>query len=383
MAGTNDLSHLHPTVIQFAGSKPDGKVIFALDAAKQAGEQVKILGGSNVLIIRDPVVGKLGVDKPVLDSLNAEGLTYQIFEDVEPEPHVETMQKVIDIVNNDKIDIVIGTGGGSAMDTAKMAALAPNGKTVLELLDDNSLVQTNLPTILITTTSGTGSEVSPFIVAADGKQKRFVASPYTFATVAIVDPLLTVTMPPKVTAATGMDALTHALEGATGKPTPYTIAMACKCAQLCDRYLARAVKDGNDVEARYYMSYASVMGMLAYTQGSGLYAHSMSYVLTAEVGLPHGAGCGLALPDTMEFNREYTEELMEELNRAVETDDYIQHMRDMMKEIGAPRKLKELGIKQEQVPELARILVENYYRANNPRPMSKEEALEVVQAMYE
>lgn len=376
--------------IQFPGTKPNGRIRFGLGVAAQVGGEISDMTDGRVLIITDRTIVSLGVHKNVTDSLEKYGINFDLFDGVLPEPHIETMGDLERMFKDTDYGAVIGLGGGSTLDTAKLAAVMAYGKhTAQEIFDNPDDIDGSLPTVLMPTTSGTGSEVSPYSVMADGKRKRFISSPYLYATVALVDPLLTVTMPPRVTAATGLDALTHGVEGAIGKDSPYTRAMALQCAGMVFRYLPRAVKNGDDIEARYYMSLASVMGMLAYTQGGGLYAHSMSYVLTTRFGCPHGLGCGMALGYTLRLNQPLISDFLKDIGGVISqdvrlnSDEVISHFLELVRDVGMPTGLKDVGVTEDMLDDMAACLVKEYYRALNPVSLTLEDARVLVHAMYE
>lgn len=378
----NEYNELDMSVIQFVGSKPEGRLKIGCGLASQVGKEAANITQGKILLVVDPTIHRLGVDEKIIESVDMFGLQYTIFSDVEPEPTEITIDKLSIQIKNEKYGCVIGLGGGSALDTAKLGALlAVNDMNASELFAAPDKIKGCLPTILMPTTSGTGSEVSPYIVMSLNHKKSFIGSPYSYATLAIVDPLLTVTMPPKVTAFCGLDALTHGIEGAMGKTTPYTLAMARECARLVFKYLPRAVADGNDIEARYYMSYAAVLGMFAYTQGGGLYAHSMSYILTAECNLPHGGGCGLALPYMLDFCRDFIEPVNEMIRDVSGKQDVVQAVSDLIVDIGAPITLNELKIEEHSLERMAHALIEEYHRPRNPREMKLEDALELMKKM--
>lgn len=377
-------SCLKETTMQFVGTDPAGKLRIGCGIASEAAQEAAKLSRDKVLLIVSSTVRRLGGEKTITDGLDALGMEYSIFSEVEPEPSKKTMDRVLEMVRAESYGSVIGLGGGSVLDTAKFAAAAAVcDMSTDEMFDYPENINTSLPTVLMPTTSGTGSEVSPYIVMSDGDRKRFIGRSALYATVAIVDPMLTVSMPPRVTAFTGLDALTHGVEGAIGKTTPYTLAMASQCAKLVFKYLPRAVENGNDVEARYYMSYAAVLGMLAYTQGGGLYAHSMSYVLTAEKKLPHGAGCGMALPYTLRYAEAQIGPVLDELRQALDVDDVPAAVLELVKKVKAPATLEELGFEKDDLKRLADTLVDVYPRPLNPRQMSREDALEFMGKMYD
>ncbi len=368
-----------------------GRLRLGMGIAAELGTELAALTDARVLMIVDPVVVKLGLLQSALSSVEAAGLTYDLFSEIQPEPHLDTMKQLDELLHTHRYGAVVGFGGGSALDVAKLAAvMARTGCSAEQLFADPKMITGSLPTILLPTTSGTGSEVSPYSVMSDGRTKKFIGSPHLYAQVAMVDPMLTVSMPPRVTAATGLDALTHGVEGMIGKDTPYTRAMALQCVRLVFAYLPRAVTDPNDLEARYHMSVASVMGMLAYTQGGGLYAHSMSYVLTTGHGCPHGMGCGLTLPYTLQLNRHCIAEQLEDISRVLSpadhrltVDEVIFRFAELVRSVGMPTGLKAVGVEETELDAMASDLVERYYRALNPVALTVEEARQFVQAMYD
>ena len=285
---------------------------------------------------------------------------------------------------------MVGIGGGSTLDTAKFAAvLGSNQHGASELLHDSTLIEDSLPLVLIPTTSGTGSEISPYIVVSDKGRKLFISSNFAFASTALVDPMLTASMPAKLTAYTGLDALTHAVEGMIGSDNPFTKALAMQSVSLIFGNLYRAVIDGSDLEARYKLSFASVLGMLAYMQGGGLYAHSMSYVLTEAHGFPHGLGCGLALPYTLKFNESEITSILEDMGRIIAPGTIVppaevaQTFIDLVISLGVPSSLKQAGIETEELQAFACDLVSVYPRAKNPRELTPTLATGLLEMMYD
>lgn len=381
------------TVLQFPGTIPQGKIIVGCGVAKTIGEEASILLAERTLLVTDKTIVSTGMEQVVVKSLQKKEIKVDIYDDVVAEPHIEDMEVIVDKVHSAEYDLIIGLGGGSVLDTAKMASIISKTKCdIIDILNNYSIIKSRIPTILLPTTSGTGSEISPSLVVSAGEKKRFISTPYLYATIALIDPLLTSTMPPRVTAATGLDALSHAVEGVTGKTNPFTMAIAAKATELVFENLPKAVADGTDMQARYNMSFASALGMMAYIQGGGLYAHSMSYILTEKVNTPHGLGCGLALPYTLRYNETKIDEVMNMLQCAINntgqfhsesTRQTIGCFYDLTKNIGMPTTLRELGISEEAISEYAQILIHDYYRKANPRTMNKGEANIFIKAMYE
>ncbi|HON33966.1 MAG: iron-containing alcohol dehydrogenase [Thermovirgaceae bacterium] len=384
----------NPAEFRTAGVKGKGKLAVGFGLVKTLGEEAAKLGSGKALLVTDKNMVNLGIHRFAVDPLEKAGFTVQVFDEVEPEPHVETCQEVQDLTRKEGFSVVIGLGGGSPMDVAKAASLAPgNPREMIDYMTGTPLEGEGLPCILVPTTSGTGSEVSPYIVTSKGDKKLFIGNPLVYGTVALVDPLLTVTMPPKVTACTGLDALSHGVEGMIGKTNPLTETFTLKCVEYVFQYLQRAVADGNDLEARYHMSFASLFGMMSYTQGGGLYAHSMSYILTIDSGVPHGLGCGLALPYTFMFNLDNIAPILVKMAPLAGVDAsgspkevgrrVAARFKKLVSDVGIPSSLEELGVPEKEVERFASDMVEKYYRVNNPRPMNPEEGLALVRSMWE
>lgn len=382
------------TEFRTAGVKPNGKFALGFGLANTLGDEAKQFGIGKALIVTDKVIVNLNLHKVCLDSLVKAGFNVDIFDDVDPEPHVETAQRVQQQARKENYRVVIGLGGGSAMDMAKVAALmARNPGDILEYMEGKPIGIEGIPLILLPTTSGTGSEVSPYVVLSKGEKKLFIGYPHDYATIALIDPLLTVTMPVKVTAATGLDALSHAIEGYEGKPNPLTEMLTNKTVEYVFKYLERACNDANDLEARYYMSFAAAFGMMSYTQGGGLYAHSMSYILTIHNNVAHGLGCGVTLPYTLMFNVDFIKDKLAKFMNIIEpavsgTEEelavlVIDKFMELLVKVGAPVKLSGLGVVESELPVIADELVNKYYRLKNPRPMVMEESKKLVASMWE
>jgi alcohol dehydrogenase class IV len=381
------------TIFRGAGIKPHGKAVFGFGLAEQVGEEAIRLGGRNVLLVTHPTITKLGLHEVVVASMKRAGMSCDIFDKVDAEPSVESARTLEEVVRRKGYDLIVGLGGGSALDMAKAAALCTgNREGVDQFLDGTPVTGEGSPLILLPTTAGTGSEISPFIVLKDGDKKRFFGTPYAYATVAMIDPMLTVTMPPRVTAATGLDALTHGVEGAIAKRDAYTEALSGKCTELVFGYLPRAYKDGEDLDARYHMSFASLLGMMAYSQAGGLYAHSISYILTMSHQIPHGIGCGIALPYTLLFNEPHIRPLLVRFAQAINlgtgkirangTFVTIRRFHKLLKTLEVPVSLCELGVEKSMKDTFIRELMDIYPRPRNPRKMTCEDADNLFNAMW-
>ena len=381
---------------QTAGILPPNGILFGFNTVKKVGEQAKKLGGKRAFLVTDEIMVQLGYADLVKGLLEKEGIQVDIFGKVDPEPHMETADLLFDLVKKAKSDLVVGLGGGSSMDMAKMTSiLATNEQPPLELMTKKIVANPALKKILIPTTSGTGSEVSQFFVASKGHDKYFLGSAFAYPEIAIIDPALTVTMPPRVTASTGIDALSHAVESVMNKlANPWYDSIGFGGIELIAKYLRRATFNGQDLEARYYMSMGATLGMMSFTGTSALYAHSISYALAMVQPTAHGVGCGVGLPYTMSFNLPVIEDKLALIARAMgeKIDSLsareagkraVELVYDLTKEVKLPVSLKEMGFRHEDVAKMAEINVTKYPRPNNPRPMSKEESLTLFEAMWE
>lgn len=389
------------TVLRGPGTVPTGKVAIGFGVAESVGEEVRGLGVRKVLLVTDRVLSEIGVTELLQGRLKAEGLSVTIFDEVTPEPKLSGGRKVQELVRSGGYDLVVGCGGGSVMDTAKVAAItATNPADIEEYLIGAAFEKEGLPVLLLPSTSGTGSEVSPFIVFSSEERKLFRGSPHLLSTIALVDPLLSLTMPPSVTAATGLDALSHAVEGAQSSRNPYTEALAARCVELVFGYLLLAFEDGENLEARYNLSFASVMGMTTYTQGGGLYAHSLSYLLTTHYKWAHGVGCGVSLPYTLEYNANAIGPLLDrfagairaargeekgrELELRSENDTArapVQAFFSLLEELNVPTNLCEVAMDEEMVDTFGEELVSTYKRPKNPRELDREGASRLVESL--
>jgi alcohol dehydrogenase len=383
-------------VFQTAGILPPNVMLFGFNTVKKVGEQAKNLGGKQAILVTDEVMAQLGFVELVKGAMEKEGCKVEVFAKVDPEPHIEAADALYEMVCKTKFDLVVGLGGGSSMDMAKLTSIvATNEGTPFEIMEKQVVKKPALKKILIPTTAGTGSEVSRFIVVSKGKDKYFIGTPYAYPEIAIVDPGLTVSMPPKLTASTGIDALSHAIDSLMNKvANPLYDSLGFAGIELIAKYLRRATFDGQNLEARYYMAMAATMSMMSMSGTGALYSHSISYTLSMFEPLAHGIGCGLGLPYTMAFNLPMIEEKQALIARAMgERIEFlstraaarraVELVYDLMADVNMPLCLKEMGFEHEEIPKVAELCITRYPRVNNPRPMSKEQCLALFESMWE
>ena len=358
-----------------------GKTALFCGAAQTLGAELQALGARHIFLVIGRHAARTDTKAVILNSLRASGITWDVYSEIPAEPHLEDALQMAEAMKGARYDAVVGVGGGSVLDLAKLAAHNVDG-ALCSRVRAAVFSGPRLPLVLLPTTSGTGSEVSPYaVVTVDGK-KVFYTSENLLPNAALIDPLLTVSMPPRTTAATALDALTHALEGAMGRPVPFTSAIAAETLRLILDALPRALENGEDVQARYDLSFASVMAMMGYAIGGGLYAHSVSYILTLEKGAAHGVGGGLALPFTMKLNETYIRPFVSRLESVCSGSSPAAQIRRLYLESGLPENLQAFGYREEEIPRLAELLLTKYGRKTNPRTYTDADAQRLFAAMY-
>jgi alcohol dehydrogenase class IV len=370
------------------------RVLFGIGASREIGKEAKALGGTKVLIVTDPGVVNSGLVSSLRANLEEAGMKVFLFDRVEPEPSASLVDESAQLTKENGVDVVIGVGGGSSLDIAKGASLlASNPGNVLDYCGLDLIPKRGLPKILVPTTAGTGSEVTRVFVLTDKRDnmKKVVFSNYALPELALVDPMLTISMPSKVTADSGMDALVHAIETYVSmNATPFSDLLASKAIELIAKYLPMAFAKGENIEARYHMSLASLLAGMAFASGGLGAVHALAYPLGTEYHLPHGRTNAIMLAHVMEFNsignrsryaliaemmgkREVTSDLRAGIVKAVEA------VVQLLDDVQIPYHLKDYGIPKEAIPKLveggmrqARLFVPN------PRDLREED----VEAIY-
>lgn len=383
-------------VFQTAGILPPNGILFGYKTIRKLGEAAAKMGAKQALLVTDEIMVQLGYAELAKEFLEKEKIKVEVYGKVEPEPHLETADALYEMVKKTSFDLVVGLGGGSPMDMAKLTALAAtNNQTPRQLLVEKIINKAPLKRILIPTTSGTGSEVSMFLVSSIGKDKYAIPTTYNYPEVAIIDPGLTLSMPPRVTASTGIDALSHAIDSLMHKfANPLYDSLGLAGIELVGKYLRRATFNGQDLEARYYMSMGATLCMMSMTGTGGLYSHAISYVLAMYQPTIHGIGCGVGLPYTMAFNAPLIEEKLAAVSRALGARTESLSLRaaakkaaelvyDLIADVKLPVSLKQMGFRHEDVYKMAELCVTKYPRPNNPRDLSKEDALILFEAMWQ
>ncbi|WP_243457312.1 iron-containing alcohol dehydrogenase [Parasphingorhabdus cellanae] len=354
--------------------------------------QIAALGANRPLIVTDKGIIGAGLITPVEKALSDAGLTAQIFDAVIADPPEAIVEQAIDMAKTAEADIVIGLGGGSSLDTAKVvAALAVEGaQSLSEIYGVAQLARKGLPTILIPTTSGTGSEVTAISILTTGETtKAGIVSPHLFADAAILDPSLTLDLPADVTAATGIDAMVHAIEAFTGRhaKNPVSDMLAIEALKLLTAHIESACSDGSNMVAREAMLRGSMLAGQAFANSPVGAIHALAYPLGGIYHIPHGLSNALVMPHIMQFNLEAAAPLYAELADALDVpkagpnsaearaQELIDYLEGLAVKVNAPRRLREVGITQDAVDELAEAaMLQTRLLVNNPKELDLADA---------
>jgi len=382
------------------------RIKFGNDSAKELGKEVLSLklNSGKVMILTDQNMIDVGLADKIIYPLKNEGLEVWVETKKNNEPLMEEVLQLIEKVRKNKPSLIIGFGGGSSMDTAKVVSLmATNPGNLDDYLSPNTKTysEDGIPLILIPTTSGTGSEVSNCAVINDGDFKRGTKGSRTRANLTLIDPKLTITLPPRLTAATGIDALSHAAEAVLSKQsTPLSDSLGLKAIELIAKNLRVACKDGENIEARWNMSFAAMLGGLVISLPgvSSILVHCISEGISARYKIPHGESCAMILPYVYNFNLDYAEEKLSDIAHAMGCNTYgiskkeaakkaITETFKLLDDINLPTTFSEVGVPEEDLYELAKYIAEKrqheYDQGNrNPRPITFENTHELFKRIY-
>lgn len=373
------------------------KIISGIGSTAEIIKELNDLYAKKVLLITDPGLVQAGVAQQVVEMLKQAAVEVEIFDAVEPDPSIQVATKAAEMAKNVKANVLIALGGGSAIDTAKSAALlVTNGGYLKDYAGVNKVIKPILPLIAVPTTAGTGSEVTIFAVMSDPeKQEKFTISSALIApAVAVLDPLLTLKLPPSVTAFTGMDALTHAIEAFTSSiAQPATDALALSAIKLILKHLPVAVGRGDNIMARDGMLQASLLAGIAFNNAFLGLAHAIASPLGGHFHVPHGLANAVMLPYVMEYNlptavRRYAEigralglQAVGDTPRAV-AEKTVAAITQLARDINIPEKLSNIGAKEELLPLVARDALKSIQLKFNVRNASEKEILALLQKAY-
>ncbi len=371
------------------------KIVFGTGCIQTLVDDYKKMGLKRLFVLTAPPI--LPLIEPTLAELKEAGIHIEVFQNILAEPTLNDFNDIVEKARQFNADSVVGIGGGSVLDVAKLvAAFVHSDQQAADCFGIGLIKAKGLWFACLPTTAGTGSEVSPNAILLDERDhlKKGIVSPYLIADAAYVDPKLTWTVPAKVTADTGMDALTHCMEAYTNKFAHPTVDIyALQGIKLIAANLERAVKDGKDVEAREALALGSLYGGLCLGPVNTAAVHALSYPLGGEFHIPHGLSNAILLPSVMKFNmpasiKRYADVAIalgcepgksdeETAQRGV---DFIYRLAEA---VGIPQKLTDLGIPQTAVDGMAKAAMEvQRLLKNNPREVSEQDAKEIYNSLF-
>jgi len=385
------------------------KLVMGCGSLGSLTQEVKSLGKRLLLVTGQTAMKRLGILNKVVKMLTDEDITVALFDKVEPEPCTETVNAGVSLAKKEGCEIVVGLGGGSVLDTAKaIAGIANKEGKVEEFQAGRKLTSPGLPFIAIPTTSGTGAEVTPNAVLINKKEgiKKSFSNPFLSAKVAIIDPELTIFLPPHITAYSGMDALCQAIESFVSLGSnPLTDSLCRGAIRLIGGSLLKAYREGKDLQAplqrqatlqrvatgqaRIDMSYGSLLGGIALFNARMGVVHGIAHPLGARYGLAHGLVCGLLLPYAMEFNLDVAGDKYAELapflgggtggtTKIGTAKVAISRIRELLAELDFPKGLGELGVKEKDFPAIAKDSMPSGSLKANPKKVSEKDVVEIL-----
>ncbi|MEM9072116.1 MAG: iron-containing alcohol dehydrogenase [Myxococcota bacterium] len=374
------------------------RVLFGAGSASHLADEMKRLGVSRALFVSDAGVKGAGLLEPLLESLQGASLEGEVFEGVSSNPLEAEVLAAVDAFRQAKADVIVAVGGGSPLDVGKLVRLAATHPLPLSQYDDaigggDKVVNAMPPMIAIPTTAGTGSEVgrAGVVTLQATNKKTVIFAPSLMPDVALLDPKLTESLPPRITAATGIDALAHCVEAycALGDH-PMADAIAIKGIALIAQHLENAVHDGKDLTARGAMLKAAMMGAVAFQKGLGA-CHSLAHPLSAEHGLHHGLANALCLPAVLDFNRSTIPVKIAKIAKLLGARGDDQEtlafecagaVRMLRKKVGLSDGLSAEDVPEDNLEKLAQLAFEDVCHQLNPRPCTADDLLSLYKASY-
>ena len=379
------------------------RFVFGNGAIESISEEAQMIFGKNkkILIVTDKGVVNAGLIDAAVTSLEKAGYQTVIFDEVIPEPPVSIVLKGTDIARSEKVDLIFGIGGGSPIDSAKaISVMVPYAGEIHDYLGEYKVKKPGLPMMFVPTTAGTGAELSnTFVLTDDVKTQEKLSSQslYTYADLALVDPVLTKNLPPRITAESGLDAFSHALECFVGlKSNPLSELFSYRGIELIARNLRNAYMNGpDDPEARYAMCLGVCMGTLGVRSSATGNIHATCYPMARKYHLSHGSAIALMMPAVMEFNLSGNPEKYAAVANALGESTTgispaeaaaksVEGARKLISDLNLPTRLRDIGAKEADFPEFAKSVVTNYPRltSNNPMQMTEADVMDLYQAAY-
>lgn len=377
------------------------KIIAEVGITDRFAEICSLYSSSILMIVTDKGIVNSGILAPVLTNLESAGIAFCVYDSVESDPSDKTVLNASELAKNEKVDLVVGFGGGSPMDVAKLVSVLAHPSCTTRLHDFygvEKIKEQRLSLIQVPTTAGTGSEVTPISIVTTGDTtKAGIVSNILQPDLAVLDANLTLGLPAQITAATGIDAMVHAIEAYTSKirKNPISDMLAIKALQLLSGNIQMAVHDGQDVEARSNMLLGATLAGQAFANAPVAAVHALAYPLGGHFHIPHGLSNSLVLPHVMRFNSPKAADLYSELAPIIMGQDYVGGSQadiciDMIKslewliyDLGLPNKLRDCGVKQEDLPLLAKeAMLQQRLLVNNLREVTEQDALAIYQSAF-
>lgn len=375
-----------------------GRIISGPDTSLNLADQCTALGIKRPLLVTDPGLMSIGLVQPVLAALEAAGLPALVFDQVREDPPEETVLSATKLAREAGVDGVLAVGGGSSMDVAKVVAVLLGGEQSLpELYGVGQVSGSRLPLILVPTTAGTGSEVTPVAVITTGETtKAGVSSPVLLPDMAVLDANLTLGLPASITAMTGVDAMVHAIEAYTSRHKKNVLSdnLAINALQLLSANIRTAVHDGGNLHAREGMLLGACLAGQAFANAPVGAVHALAYPLGGHYHIPHGLSNSLVLPAVLEFNAPQANHLYSELAEVVigepvpggddaRAQALVNYLRKLIVDVQLPSTLEQAKVKEVDLEMLAQdAMLQQRLLINNPRDVEYEDALAIYRASY-
>ncbi len=361
----------------------------------QAVDFITGQGFKKCLVVSDTVLNDIGVVKGFTDLLDAADVQSVVFDKAQPNPTVSNVEAGVEVLKQHDCDFIVSLGGGSPHDCAKgIALVATNGGEISDYEGVDKSANPQLPLIAINSTAGTASEMTRFAIITDEVRhvKMAIVDKHTTPILSVNDPSMMTGMPPPLTAATGMDALTHAIEAyVSTAATPLTDAVALKAITLINAHLPTAVENGDDIEAREQMAYAQFMAGMAFNNASLGYVHAMAHQLGGFYDLPHGVCNAVLLPHVQRYNAQIAPQRLTDIAQALGVnitglsveqgaESAIVAIEQLANKVGIPTGLEALGVQKKDIPTLADNALKDVCGLTNPKQATHEEICTIYQA---
>ena len=381
------------------------RIEFGDGAIQNLGDHVKAFDGNKPFLVSDAGVINAGILAKAIDALEASGLSYTIYSDIEPNPTDISVAHGVETYKTDACDVVIAVGGGSVMDAAKAIRLLTTHEPPLEPYYSDvggiDRIRGDMPPLIcVPTTAGTGSEVSQGSIITDTSlnttdrwRKRAIVTPFNMSNIALLDPGITVGMPPALTAATGMDAITHGIEAYVAtKYHPIAEGVALQALKVLSANIQQVYHNGDDVTARGEMLLGSCMAAFSFQKGLGA-VHSLAHQLSTDAPIPHGVANAILLPPVMEFNFSHASEKYAEIARALGIDTSnmdineaghaaIDKIRAYNTALNMPTGLGDAGLEREKIPKLGADAMLDHCHKFNPRSCTEADMITLFEAAF-